>query len=154
MNCVRSLSCRCCCLQPKACKDNCKTLKCCTWPTTTRNLHFALLSDFADAPAATMPEDAERLRAALERVRALNERYGADRFLFFHRRRCWNPQQGDMDGLGTQTRQTRGIQSAARRRDRLPPSKCRSADLDVLTTYVMSSRWMPTRSCHVKQPKS
>jgi cyclic beta-1,2-glucan synthetase len=60
-------------------------------------LRFAILTDFADAPAPTMPEDESYLRAALERVRALNERYassGPDRFFLFHRRRLWNPLQG------------------------------------------------------------
>ena len=35
-------------------------------------LRFALLTDFADAPAETMPEDAGYLRDAVERVKALN----------------------------------------------------------------------------------
>jgi cyclic beta-1,2-glucan synthetase len=60
-------------------------------------LHFAILTDFADAPAETMPEDETYLRAALDRIRALNERYAPDgpaRFFLFHRRRRWNPAQG------------------------------------------------------------
>jgi cyclic beta-1,2-glucan synthetase len=59
-------------------------------------LYFALLTDFADAPVETMPEDQEYLRTALEQVRVLNERYcpdGQDRFFVFHRRRQWNPAQ-------------------------------------------------------------
>jgi cyclic beta-1,2-glucan synthetase len=58
------------------------------------NLRFALLTDFADAPTETMPEDEEYLRDARERIRLLNERYrgqGPDRFFLFHRRRQWNP---------------------------------------------------------------
>ena len=60
-------------------------------------LRFALLTDFADAPAEHMPEDEAYLQAALDGVRALNERYcsgGPDRFFVFHRRRLWNPSQG------------------------------------------------------------
>jgi cyclic beta-1,2-glucan synthetase len=60
-------------------------------------LRFALLTDFADAPAETMPEDEEYLRAALAGVQALNERYaagGPERFFLFHRRRLWSAGQG------------------------------------------------------------
>lgn len=63
------------------------------------HLHFALLSDFADAPAAEMPDDAELLTTALSRVDALNEHHDAeDRFLFFHRRRVLNPSQSTYMG--------------------------------------------------------
>jgi cyclic beta-1,2-glucan synthetase len=57
---------------------------------------FALLTDFADAPTETMPEDEAYLRAAQERIQDLNARYaagGPDRFFLFHRRRMWNPVQ-------------------------------------------------------------
>jgi cyclic beta-1,2-glucan synthetase len=59
-------------------------------------LRFALLTDFADAPAEHMPGDDEFLRNALDRVKALNERHaagGPDRFFLLHRRRQWNPVQ-------------------------------------------------------------
>ncbi len=63
------------------------------------SLRFALLTDFTDAPHETMPQDEEMVRDALERVRALNDRYrdgesGPDHFFLFHRRRLWNPSQG------------------------------------------------------------
>ncbi len=59
-------------------------------------LRFTLLTDFADAPAENMPEDAGYLRSAVEGVAALNERYckdGPQRFFLCHRRRQWNPVQ-------------------------------------------------------------
>jgi cyclic beta-1,2-glucan synthetase len=59
-------------------------------------LRFALLTDFADAPAQTMPEDELYLREALSRVAELNERHaagGPDRFFVFHRHRVWDPVQ-------------------------------------------------------------
>jgi cyclic beta-1,2-glucan synthetase len=59
-------------------------------------LRFALLTDFADAPTETMPEDEAYLRSAQERIQALNARYaagGPDRFFLIHRRRQWNPVQ-------------------------------------------------------------
>lgn len=61
------------------------------------NLYFALLTDFADAPAERMPEDESYLQAAIEAARLLNERYargGPARFYLFHRRRLWNPGEG------------------------------------------------------------
>ncbi len=59
-------------------------------------LRFALLTDFADAPSEHMPEDDGYVRDALDRVRALNERYAAgkpEKFFLFHRKRLWNPVQ-------------------------------------------------------------
>src|SRR5690606_16845101 len=61
------------------------------------HLHFAVLSDFADAASETMPGDAEVLEAAVSGVKALNARYApdtSDSFYLFHRPRLWNPQQG------------------------------------------------------------
>jgi cyclic beta-1,2-glucan synthetase len=71
------------------------------------NLHFAILSDFTDAAAETLPQDAAIVQAAAEGVRALNARYPVhrsragddapppgDAFYLFHRPRRWNPRQG------------------------------------------------------------
>ena len=60
-------------------------------------LHFALLSDFTDAPSETLPGDEAIVAAATEGVRELNVRYagGADDvFYLFHRPRKWNAKQG------------------------------------------------------------
>jgi len=57
-------------------------------------IHFAILGDFADAPAAEMPDDGEILDAARAGVADLNARHGqgrGDRFHLFHRVRQWNP---------------------------------------------------------------
>ncbi len=59
-------------------------------------IHFAILGDFDDAPAAVMPGDGEILAAAREGVEALNARHGqgrSDRFYLFHRERRWNPKE-------------------------------------------------------------
>ncbi|HYO15258.1 MAG TPA: glucoamylase family protein, partial [Thermoanaerobaculia bacterium] len=66
-------------------------------------LRFALLSDWRDAPAETMPGDQELLAAAISGVARLNARHGPApdgeaRFLLFHRRRVWN--EGDQSWLG------------------------------------------------------
>jgi cyclic beta-1,2-glucan synthetase len=57
------------------------------------HIHFAILSDFADAPAREMPDDATLLETARTGIDALNQRFGpehADRFFLFHRDRRWN----------------------------------------------------------------
>jgi cyclic beta-1,2-glucan synthetase len=64
---------------------------------TDRQLYYALLTDFADAPAEQQPEDGDYLRDALAGIKALNDRYaagGEPRFFLFHRRRVWNAMQG------------------------------------------------------------
>jgi cyclic beta-1,2-glucan synthetase len=56
------------------------------------NIHFALLGDFADANEETVPGDREIIDAAVNGIKALNNRYSADqpvRFHLFHRRRQW-----------------------------------------------------------------
>ena len=54
------------------------------------NLRFSLLSDFADAPRQSMPEDAEYLEIVVRGIEELNRRYGAGRFFLFHRPRLWS----------------------------------------------------------------
>ena len=57
-------------------------------------IHFAILSDFVDAPAREMPEDEPILEAARAGIESLNARFGEgyrDRFLLLHRVRRWNP---------------------------------------------------------------
>ena len=61
-------------------------------------VHYALLSDAADADVETTPQDRALVDAALQAVAELNARHptddGSDRFLFLHRRRIWNPSEG------------------------------------------------------------
>jgi cyclic beta-1,2-glucan synthetase len=60
------------------------------------HLHFALLTDFGDAPRKHMPDDDALLGQAVEGVRALNRQYGRDGigpFYLFHREREWNPSE-------------------------------------------------------------
>jgi cyclic beta-1,2-glucan synthetase len=61
------------------------------------NLHLALLVTLIDAPAESMPEDADLIRRAEQGIRALNTRSGGDDtgpFHLLHRRRLWNPAEG------------------------------------------------------------
>ena len=58
-------------------------------------LTFALLTDFADAPAQQMPEDEPLLSQAVAGIENLNHKYeGASPFYLFHRERVWNPSEG------------------------------------------------------------
>jgi cyclic beta-1,2-glucan synthetase len=59
-------------------------------------IHFAILSDFADADAQELPADAAILAAARAGVADLNRRFGpghADRFFLCHRARHWNSRE-------------------------------------------------------------
>ena len=66
-------------------------------------LHFALLTDWADATAERMPGDENLLAATAEGIERLNSRYGnppdaGERFLLLHRRRLWNAKEGKWIG--------------------------------------------------------
>ncbi len=57
------------------------------------NLHFALLTDFADANQEEMPEDAPLLEFAVQKMVELNQKYGREKndlFFLFHRPRKFN----------------------------------------------------------------
>ncbi len=60
------------------------------------HLHFALLTDFADADQETMPGDEAVLQSACAAIAALNRKYRLTRsgiFHLFHRPRRWNPRE-------------------------------------------------------------
>jgi hypothetical protein len=54
------------------------------------NLRFSLLTDFADAPRQSMPEDTEDIDIVARGIEELNRRHGAGRFFLFHRGRSWS----------------------------------------------------------------
>ncbi|MCE9607517.1 MAG: hypothetical protein K8U03_21735 [Planctomycetia bacterium] len=60
------------------------------------NLHYALLTDFADAAEPTLPTDAALIEHAKAGIRRLNARYQTGdqgSFFLFHRGRRWNPSE-------------------------------------------------------------
>ncbi|HYW80646.1 MAG TPA: cyclic beta 1-2 glucan synthetase, partial [Thermoguttaceae bacterium] len=62
-----------------------------------QHLHFALLTDFRDAPEAVLPEDQGLLQRARAGVEMLNRKYPSEnhtRFFLFHRPRRWNVGEG------------------------------------------------------------
>ncbi|MDH3213975.1 MAG: protein ndvB, partial [Myxococcales bacterium] len=67
------------------------------------HLHFALLTDWADASCERMPGDEELVAALADGIDRLNTRYegplaGGARFLLLHRRRLWNAREGKWIG--------------------------------------------------------
>jgi len=100
------------------------------------NLHFALLTDFIDAPSQVLPDDELLLHAAQAGILALNNKYSMhaeDIFCLFHRQRTWNPQEnvwmgyerkrGKLEALNTYLRQTSGDPIFARIVGTLPHIK-------------------------------
>ena len=76
------------------------------------NLHFALLSDFADADAETLDGDDALVDYAATKIKDLNARYGYDgdsKFMLFHRPPPLERGRGRLDGLGAKARQTYGV---------------------------------------------
>ena len=61
------------------------------------NIHFALLTDFFDAPRQALPDDPALLQLAKQRIAELNLRYadagGEDVFFLLHRPRVWNERE-------------------------------------------------------------
>jgi cellobiose phosphorylase len=73
-----------------------ESLEVCYLANRDEHLHFALLTDFRDGSAETMPGDAELLGLARQRIDSLNEKYKDERgdiFFLLHRSRRWNPQE-------------------------------------------------------------
>jgi cyclic beta-1,2-glucan synthetase len=67
------------------------------------HLHFALLTDWKDAPQERMPGDEDLLTELANEIARLNDRHGSppgggERFMVLHRRRLWNEQEGKWIG--------------------------------------------------------
>ncbi len=61
------------------------------------NLHFALLTDFPDADAETLPADADLRGLLRSGIKGLNAKYASRKeslFYLFHRPRLWNAAEG------------------------------------------------------------
>ena len=61
------------------------------------HIHFAILGDFRDAAAETLPQDAQILLTARRELEELNRKYpcqDGSTFYLLVRKRCWNPKEG------------------------------------------------------------
>ncbi len=84
------------------------------------HLHFAILSDFTDAPTETCVGDDAIVEAAVSGIRALNARYagqGDDVFYLFHRPRRWNARQQTWMGWERKRGKLKQFDRFVRRRD-------------------------------------
>jgi cyclic beta-1,2-glucan synthetase len=67
-----------------------------------KELRFALLTDWTDSASESAETDAALLEDAASGIERLNEIYGSvdgsPRFMLFHRRRSWNPKEGQWLG--------------------------------------------------------
>ncbi len=82
---------------PEGAKDLLEGLEVRYLANRDENLHFALLTDFVDAPAETLASDAPLVSLIRDGIAALNRKYEAKRagiFLLLHRPRRWNPREG------------------------------------------------------------
>nr|WP_198374723.1 glucoamylase family protein [Roseomonas rubea] len=83
---------------PEAIQEQVERLEVHHLASSDGELHFALLSDWRDAPSERMDGDAALLAAAADGIAELNRRYGpapgGDRFLLLHRGRRWNEGEG------------------------------------------------------------
>ncbi len=64
-------------------------------------IHFALLTDFVDAPEKELPGEAQLIEQARMGIEQLNARYGNGEyspFHLFHRERVWNPAENSWMG--------------------------------------------------------
>ncbi len=85
------------------------------------NLHFALLTDFADAPTATTKDDDALLDALCAGMTALIVRHGdSSRFFLFHRAREWNPIDAVWMGYERKRGKLEALNRVLRGRDRRP----------------------------------
>jgi len=86
-----------------------ESLEVCYLANRDDHLHFALLTDFRDGSAETMPDDATCWASLVRKSESLNEKYKDERgdiFFLLHRSRRWNPQETSVDGSRAQTGQT------------------------------------------------
>ena len=125
------------------------------------NLHFALVTDFADAPHEHELQDAEWVNAAREGIEALNLKYqrgSASIFFLLHRNRSWNPvdklwmgyerKRGKLDALNTLLRlnnpnpnlSSKVTEPAELKGNRLVPFAVTVGNLEVLSSvkYVIT----------------
>ncbi len=66
--------------------------------TNGQNLYYTLVGDAASYKEADAPWDDEVVQAGLEKVKELNEKYGAHIFNFVYRKRAWS--EGEQTWLG------------------------------------------------------
>ena len=99
------------------------------------NLHFGLLTDFADADRETLPEDEALALLACAGIEELNRQVRqASNFFLFHRPRRWNPQERCWMGYERKRGKLAASERAAARRRAGRVSRSSSATRGLLAT--------------------
>ena len=115
------------------------------------HIHFAILSDFADAEAADVPGDSELLDAARDGIDATEcadgRRARAAPLLPLPPRAPVERARAGVDGMGAQARQARRVQSPAARRHRHELHHAGRPARGAGGRSATASRSTPTRSC-------
>ena len=120
------------------------------------HLHFALLTDFLDAPQQEMPGDAAIVAQAVRQIELLNLRYApehGDRFFLLHRPRTWN--EGERCWMGAERK--RGKLAALNRllRSEHPgePSGTDFARISGMTAVLANVRYVITLDSDTQLPR-
>ncbi len=120
------------------------------------HLHFALLTDFLDAPQQEMPGDAAVVAQAVRQIELLNLRYApehGDRFFLLHRPRTWN--EGERCWMGAERK--RGKLAALNRllRSEHPgePSGTDFARVSGMTAVLANVRYVITLDSDTQLPR-
>ena len=122
-------------------------------------LHFALLTDLADAPQEVMPNDAELVAAAKEGIDNLNRKYASHRtdiFNLFHRPRQWNAGENAWMGYERKRGKLADLNALFRRplpADAAATSKCGFAEIVGETAHLSSVRYVITLDTDTQLPR-
>ena len=149
-SCARRSSCRRCsaaCARCPRARDESR----CSTSRTARNTCISRCSATSPTRPANSRRTSEILAAAVEGVRALNERYAPasqDAFYLFHRPRRWNRPQGVWMGWERKRGKLSRVQSLPARRRRARVFDDRAATSSRCAGCGTSSRSTPTRCCH------
>ena len=116
------------------------------------HLHFALLSDFADAASGgSLPDDARWSSARSAAIDAAERAPRRRSLLSLSPRAPLERARAAVDGVGAQARQARRVQPAAARRDRHQLRRACTAICRCCRRSATSSRSTPTRSCRIER---
>ncbi len=115
------------------------------------HLHFALLTDFRDAPEENLPGDEELLQRARAGVAMLNAKYPSERhdlFFLFHRPRRWNASESRWMGY----ERKRGKLAEFNALLRGGPRECFSA-IEGATTILPAVKYVITLDTDTQLPR-
>jgi len=120
------------------------------------HLHFALLTDFLDAPEEVMPQDAELVRLAKEGIEQLNQKYENQRtniFYLFHRPRRWNASEAVWMGYERKRGKLAEFNSLLHKPPAVPQLEARFAEVVGDMTVLAQMRYVITLDTDTQLPR-